>query len=97
MSFPFQEKKLHFCRKILANKTLHFPTIESTNRWLLEEINHCGTIISSDYQKEGKGRLGRSWEGNCLPKQSLIFLFFIGLKEFFSVLSLVAGCALLVL
>ena len=93
MSFPFQEKKLHFCRKILANKTLHFPTIESTNRWLLEEINHCGTIISSDFQKEGKGRLGRSWEGK--PKQSLMFSVLYRFKpEFFSVLSLVAGCAL---
>ena len=93
MSLPFQEKKLRFCRKILANKTLHFTTIESTNRWLLERINPCGTIISSDYQKEGRGRLGRNWEGKT--KQSLIFSVLYKFRpEVFSVLSLVVGCAL---
>ncbi len=93
MPFLYQEKKLRFHRKTLANQTLHFPTIDSTNRWLLEKTNPCGTIISSDYQKGGKGRLGRSWEGKA--KQSLIFsVVYHYQPNIFSILSLAVGCAL---
>ena len=93
MSFLFQEKRLQFRRKILANYTLHFPVIDSTNRWLLEKLPACGTIISSDYQNTGKGRLGRNWEGK--PKQSLMFSVLYRYKtETFSILSLAVGVAL---
>ena len=93
MSFLFQEKRLQFHRKILANYTLHFPVIDSTNRWLLEKLPACGTIISSDYQNTGKGRLGRNWEGK--PKQSLMFSVLYRYKtETFSILSLAVGVAL---
>lgn len=46
-------------------RTLHyFPTVTSTN-YLLADLARrgapAGTVILSDYQRQGKGRLGRRW------------------------------------
>ena len=42
----------------------HFPTIDSTNRWVLDEARAgapSGLVASADHQSAGRGRLGRAW------------------------------------
>ena len=43
----------------------HFETIDSTNRYLLEEARSGapdGVVAVAEFQSAGKGRLGRRWE-----------------------------------
>ncbi len=43
----------------------HFPTIDSTNRYLLEEARRGapdGVVAVAGHQSAGRGRLGRRWE-----------------------------------
>lgn len=72
MNQNYSKKQLSFSRKILTNFCYHFQEIDSTNRWLAEQKNlPNGLIVSTDYQTQGKGRLGKSWQAK--PKQSLMF------------------------
>jgi BirA family biotin operon repressor/biotin-[acetyl-CoA-carboxylase] ligase len=49
-----------------------FESIDSTNRWLLDEARAGapeGVVAVADYQTAGRGRLGRTWDappGGCL-------------------------------
>jgi BirA family biotin operon repressor/biotin-[acetyl-CoA-carboxylase] ligase len=42
----------------------HFATVDSTNRYLIDEAARApdGLVVVADYQSAGRGRLGRSWE-----------------------------------
>ncbi|MCS7206210.1 MAG: biotin--[acetyl-CoA-carboxylase] ligase [Leptospiraceae bacterium] len=54
---------------------IHFPSIDSTNDYLLQQDFEHGTIITADSQQRGKGRKERKWKD--VPKKS--FLFSLGL------------------
>jgi BirA family biotin operon repressor/biotin-[acetyl-CoA-carboxylase] ligase len=47
-------------------KHIHFKTIDSTNDYLSNHYNDLEdmTVVSTDYQTHGKGRLSRTWYGN---------------------------------
>jgi BirA family biotin operon repressor/biotin-[acetyl-CoA-carboxylase] ligase len=47
-------------------KHIHFETIDSTNDYLSNHYNELEdmTVVSTDYQTHGKGRLSRIWYGN---------------------------------
>lgn len=50
--------------EFIGNKIIHFDTIDSTNDYA-KEIGHTtteGTIVISEEQTKGKGRLGRQWQ-----------------------------------
>lgn len=53
----------------------HLPEIDSTNTYLLNWASNAdlpeGTLVSADYQTQGKGRLGRRWEAPI--GQNLLF------------------------
>ena len=51
----------------------HFPSLNSTNRYLLEEARAGapeGVVAVADFQTAGRGRLGRTWEAP--PGSSLL-------------------------
>lgn len=51
----------------------HFDQIDSTNTWLVENARHGapeGTVVFTDFQSAGRGRLGRVWEAT--PGSSLL-------------------------
>lgn len=51
----------------------HFPSIDSTNRYLLDEARAGapdGLVAVADHQRAGRGRLGRTWE--AAPGSSLL-------------------------
>lgn len=50
--------------KFIGRNILHFDTIESTNDYLKKIGNEIeeGTVVISEEQTKGKGRLGRSWK-----------------------------------
>lgn len=52
-----KEQKLHY-------NTLFYPRIESTNTEALENLSELSdrTVLLTDYQYKGKGRLGREWQ-----------------------------------
>ncbi len=49
-----------------------FESLDSTNEYLLDEARRgaaAGLVVAADYQRAGRGRLGRRWEappGGCL-------------------------------
>jgi BirA family biotin operon repressor/biotin-[acetyl-CoA-carboxylase] ligase len=47
-------------------KHIHFKTIDSTNDYLSNNYTELEdmTVVTSDYQTHGKGRLSRTWYGN---------------------------------
>ena len=50
--------------KFVGRNILHFDTIDSTNNYLKKISNEAeeGTVVISEEQTKGKGRLGRFWE-----------------------------------
>ena len=61
----FEKKWLTGKRKILQNYVLHCSRIDSTNNWLAcHAQDNClqGSIISTEFQTQGKGRLGKKWQ-----------------------------------
>lgn len=52
--------------KILGKKIIHFDTIDSTNDYAKKIGNEEseGTVIISEEQTKGRGRLGRNWHSN---------------------------------
>jgi len=63
---------------IIQRDVIHFPSIDSTNTYLLGNHTHPhGTIILADYQSTGRGRRGKQWVS---PTESAI-LFSIYLRE----------------
>ena len=72
----FDKKKIlrDLRTKRIGSKVYVFESIDSTNacaRTLAEAGADDGTIVVSDFQTEGKGRLGRQWLAN--PGTSLLF------------------------
>ncbi len=75
-------------------KTIHFPSIDSTNAYLKENYEEIDgfTFVSTDYQTQGKGRNDREWIAN--KKENLLFSLLIKDEEIIkegSFLSLVAA------
>lgn len=73
----FREIKEHLNTKYIGNKIIHFHSIDSTNKKAKELASlgeGNGTIIISEEQTGGKGRLGRSWVS---PKYKGIWLSII--------------------
>lgn len=58
-------------------KILHFETLESTNKYLIENHNvlEDNTIVSCDFQTNGKGRELRQWDST--KHQNLLISFLI--------------------
>jgi len=83
--------------KIIGNRILIFDTLESTNssaKILLEDGAREGTVIISEEQTRGRGRLGRTW----LSERGKNLAFSVILKppvspENLGLLSLYAGLA----
>ena len=46
-------------------KHIHFPTIDSTNQWVKENLSELDkkdlTIVTADHQSKGRGRFNRPW------------------------------------
>ncbi|MBN2600643.1 MAG: biotin--[acetyl-CoA-carboxylase] ligase [Candidatus Marinimicrobia bacterium] len=58
--------------KVLQNTVLHFKTIDSTNRFLLDAEDLLnGTVVLADDQTAGRGRFNRTWQS--LPETALLF------------------------
>ena len=75
-------------------KTIHFTTIDSTNKYLKENYQKYDnlTFVSSDFQTNGKGREDRTWISN--KKENLLFSVLIKDQELinkYSSLSLLSG------
>ena len=75
-------------------KTIHFPSIDSTNTYLKENYQEIDgfTFVSTDYQSQGKGRNERSWIAK--EKENLLFSLLIKNQDIIkegSFLSLVAA------
>ena len=62
--FTYQKKELAGERKILQNCCFHFAKIDSTNDWLIQQEKKLpnGAIASCDFQQQGKGRWGKTWQ-----------------------------------
>ena len=77
----------------LAKNILCLSAVDSTNRYLKEQgasLPH-GTLCYTDWQQEGKGRLGRSWQA---PKgQSLAMSILFRPAEGTALLPLICGLA----
>jgi BirA family biotin operon repressor/biotin-[acetyl-CoA-carboxylase] ligase len=59
-----EEIKKHIKTNEIGNKIIHFDSIDSTNTKAKELADHGeahGTVIVSEEQISGRGRLGRSW------------------------------------
>lgn len=71
----------------------HFQTIDSTNRWLLEN-GQCHDVCIADQQTAGRGRRGKAWHS---PDTGNIYLSikycFDQIHPHFSLLGLVMGVA----
>jgi BirA family biotin operon repressor/biotin-[acetyl-CoA-carboxylase] ligase len=51
--------------KLIGREIYYFPEIDSTNRQARDQGRRGareGTVVLADFQSQGKGRLGRSWE-----------------------------------
>jgi BirA family biotin operon repressor/biotin-[acetyl-CoA-carboxylase] ligase len=60
--------------KWLGRSLIHQPSVDSTNDLLLEmaaQGQAAGTVVLADFQRKGRGRLGRSWQAP--PGTSLLF------------------------
>ena len=58
----------------LGRPCFYFSEIDSTNTWLRRPEQAglpAGTLVVADYQRQGKGRLGRQWVAP--PETSLLF------------------------
>lgn len=54
-----------------ALRAIHiFPSLDSTNTWLLEKPNTCFSICLAEEQTAGRGRRGRVWQS---PKSGNIY------------------------
>ena len=82
-------------------KTVHFPSIDSTNTYLKEHFEELDdfTFVSADYQTRGKGRHRRVWLSN--EKENLLFSVLIKNKDIvkdsalISVVAVVSVCQVL--
>lgn len=77
---------------------IHFDKIDSTNSYLKREFSKLPsfTFIDSNYQSEGRGRLGRQWDSK--PNENLMFSILLKEKEFidkFESISLLIGVSVL--
>jgi BirA family biotin operon repressor/biotin-[acetyl-CoA-carboxylase] ligase len=60
---PFDMFQLSFTAEILQPDVFHFRTIDSTNRFLLDDEQLAdGSIAWADFQTAGRGRLQRAWQ-----------------------------------
>ncbi|MDP8260353.1 MAG: biotin--[acetyl-CoA-carboxylase] ligase [Candidatus Gygaella obscura] len=87
--FKDHEEKLRINAKIIGLHIYHYRSLESTNdlafSLALKGLSE-GSIIVSDRQTKGKGRLGRKWYS---PKGGLYFSVILRPKDSFLRLSLV--------
>lgn len=58
-------------------KVEHFPTLESTNAYLLNSPHGLGSRASADHQSKGRGRRGRSWTS---PSQAVMASWVVALS-----------------
>ena len=58
-------------------QTIHFSSIDSTNKYLKENFENLDdfTVVSADYQTQGKGRNDRHWIAD--KKENLLFSLLI--------------------
>ena len=80
-------------------KEIHFETVDSTSTYIkkhYEELENL-TFVSADYQSNGHGRMGRSWESKS--GENLMFSFIVKdpllIKKFASI-SISASVATLI-
>lgn len=71
--------------KSFVSQKIHFRSIDSTNTWAK---NHCDkwssdgiTVVSADYQTQGRGRFNRSWISPPLTNITLSFCFWLSPQE----------------
>ncbi|MFZ1342101.1 biotin--[acetyl-CoA-carboxylase] ligase [Thiothrix eikelboomii] len=71
-----------------------FPSLDSTNAWLLAQPNHCFGICLAEEQTAGRGRRGRVWQS---PKSGNIYFSlrwcFEQVPAHYACLGLVVGVA----
>lgn len=76
MSLKYKKinSKLKF--KILKPDFIYFESIDSTNKYLLNEhIHPNGTVVFADFQTAGRGRRQRKWQSP--EAESLLFSIFL--------------------
>lgn len=65
MSQPSSVNDLNYLTTVLKDypyPLIVLPQVDSTNRWLLEEVNSHGAVCIADTQTAGRGRRGRDWQ-----------------------------------
>ena len=71
-----------------------FPSLTSTNTWLLEQPNACFSVCLAEEQTAGRGRRGRTWQS---PKSGTIYFSlrwcFQQVPAHYACLGLVVGVA----
>lgn len=71
-----------------------FPSLDSTNTWLLEQPNSCFSVCLAEEQTAGRGRRGRVWQS---PSSGNIYFSlrwcFAQVPAHYSCLGLVVGVA----
>jgi BirA family biotin operon repressor/biotin-[acetyl-CoA-carboxylase] ligase len=62
----------------LGQTCIYLPEVDSTNNWLKGELERrppaelpAGTLVITDYQSQGRGRLARRWEA---PRRSSLLM-----------------------
>lgn len=76
MSFEHKKINSKLNLKILNPNIIYFKSIESTNKYLLNDhIHPNGTVVFADFQTAGRGRRQRKWQSP--ESESLLFSIFL--------------------
>lgn len=76
MVLPFKKIKSKIKTTILHSEIIHFKSIDSTNKYLLDKHSHPnGTVVLADFQTAGRGRRQRIWQSP--EAESLLFSIFL--------------------
>lgn len=71
-SIPLENRPNH---RIIGRLTVSFDQLDSTNdlatRWIAKSKPIDGTVITAQYQQQGRGQIGREWFGS--PGQNLAY------------------------
>jgi BirA family biotin operon repressor/biotin-[acetyl-CoA-carboxylase] ligase len=82
---------------MIGNKIIKFTTLDSTNKYIKENIFtlDSGTIVITDFQTDGYGRLDRKWFDNNLLDLTFSFVLKQKVKPQTNLMSQLVGAALI--
>lgn len=88
------KKQLDIFTSIINPEILHFDSIDSTNKYLLENDHPNGTVALADFQTAGRGRMTRKWKAS--KSEALLFSILLNenIREYHpSILSFITAIA----